>query len=101
MPHARRLLSVLWVARLAISRRAPLPRRRAREKKELKVQTTYWCCVNCPGNPEAWNRHAPYHKQVKRFRQVTEDGGVMQQRDREIAERDARHLRRRATRTWS
>ena len=28
MPHARRLLSVLWVARLAISRRAPLPRRR-------------------------------------------------------------------------
>ena len=33
MPHARRLLSVLWVARLAISRRAPLPRRRARKKK--------------------------------------------------------------------
>ena len=28
MLRARRLLGVLWVARLAISRRAPLPRRR-------------------------------------------------------------------------
>ena len=25
---------------------------------ELKVPTTYWCCVNCPGNPGAWKRHA-------------------------------------------
>eukprot|EP00964_Phaeocystis_antarctica_P095485 scaffold61917_cov59-Phaeocystis_antarctica.AAC.9 len=58
---------------------------------KLKVPTTYWCCANCPGNPGAWKRHAVYHKQVKGFRKVTEDGGVMQQRDREAAEREARY----------
>ena len=57
---------------------------------KLKVPTTYWCCVNCPGNPGAWKRHAVYHKAVKRHRKVTEDGGVMQQRDRETAEEQAR-----------
>eukprot|EP00964_Phaeocystis_antarctica_P005803 scaffold3170_cov54-Phaeocystis_antarctica.AAC.7 len=57
---------------------------------KLKVPTTYWCCVNCPGNPAAWKRHAVYHKQVKRYREATEDGGAVQQRDREIAERQAR-----------
>ena len=58
---------------------------------KLKVPTTYWCCVNCPGNPGAWKRHAPYHKAVKRQRNMNEDGGVTQQRDRETAERDARY----------
>jgi hypothetical protein len=58
---------------------------------KLKVPTTYWCCVNCPGNPGAWKRHAPYHKQVRRQRNMNEDGGVMQQRQRETAERDARY----------
>jgi len=57
---------------------------------KLKVPTTYWCCVNCPGNPAAWKVHAVYHKAVKRRRNTLEDGGVMQQRDREIAERAAR-----------
>jgi tetratricopeptide (TPR) repeat protein len=57
---------------------------------KLKVPTTYWCCVNCPGNPGAWKRHAPYHKEVKRHWRETEDGGVMQQRHREAAERQAR-----------
>jgi tetratricopeptide (TPR) repeat protein len=57
---------------------------------KLKVPTTYWCCVNCPGNPAAWKRHAPYHKAVKRQRNRLEDGGVMQQRDRETAEEAAR-----------
>ena len=57
---------------------------------KLKVPTTYWCCVNCPGNPDAWKRHAPYHKKVKRQRARSEDGGVGQQRDRETAERAAR-----------
>eukprot|EP00964_Phaeocystis_antarctica_P018094 scaffold10037_cov59-Phaeocystis_antarctica.AAC.3 len=57
---------------------------------KLKVPTTYWCCVNCPGNPGAWKRHAVYHKEVKGFRKSTEDGGVMQQRNRELAERVAR-----------
>jgi len=58
---------------------------------KLKVPTTYWCCVNCPGNPAAWKVHAVYHKHVKRHRRETEDGGVVQQRQREIAERDARY----------
>jgi tetratricopeptide (TPR) repeat protein len=57
---------------------------------ELKVPTTYWCCVNCPGNPAAWKRHAPYHKVVRRQRNRCEDGGVTQQREREAAERVAR-----------
>ena len=56
---------------------------------KLKVPTTYWCCVNCPGNPGAWKRHAVYHKEVKRHRKRNEDGGVMQQRNRETAERQA------------
>jgi tetratricopeptide (TPR) repeat protein len=58
---------------------------------ELKVPTTYWCCVNCPANPAAWKRHAPYHKSVKTRRRMTEDGGVVQQRDRKAAEEAARY----------
>eukprot|EP00964_Phaeocystis_antarctica_P028874 scaffold16269_cov60-Phaeocystis_antarctica.AAC.1 len=58
---------------------------------KLKVPTTYWCCVNCPGNPAAWKRHAVYHKKVKGYRTATEDGGVMQQRQREMAEQHARY----------
>jgi tetratricopeptide (TPR) repeat protein len=57
---------------------------------ELKVPTTYWCCVNCPGNPGAWKRHAPYHKVVRRQRNWNEDGGVTQQQQREVAEEAAR-----------
>jgi tetratricopeptide (TPR) repeat protein len=57
---------------------------------ELKVPTTYWCCLNCPANPGAWQRHAPYHKDVKRLRKRVEDGGVVQQRAREVAEEAAR-----------
>ena len=57
---------------------------------KLKVPTTYWCCVNCPGNPGAWKRHAKYHKGVKRHLQDVEDGGVVQQRHRELAELQAR-----------
>ena len=58
---------------------------------KLKVPTTYWCCVNCPGNPAAWKRHAVYHKKVKKQWQTAEDGGVHQQRQREVAEKLARH----------
>eukprot|EP00964_Phaeocystis_antarctica_P009626 scaffold5239_cov66-Phaeocystis_antarctica.AAC.1 len=61
---------------------------------KLKVPTTYWCCVNCPGNPGAWKRHAGYHKQLKGFRTRTEDGGVAQQQNREAAERAARYAAR-------
>eukprot|EP00964_Phaeocystis_antarctica_P040591 scaffold23202_cov56-Phaeocystis_antarctica.AAC.1 len=57
---------------------------------KLKVPTTYWCCVNCPGNPGAWKRHSVYHKGVKARRKANEDGGVSQQRQREVAEEVAR-----------
>ena len=57
---------------------------------KLKVPTTYWCCVNCPGNPGAWKRHAVYHKEVKRKRKLVEDNGESQQQQREQAEQAAR-----------
>eukprot|EP00964_Phaeocystis_antarctica_P130657 scaffold94540_cov66-Phaeocystis_antarctica.AAC.2 len=57
---------------------------------KLKVPTTYWCCINCPGNPGAWKLHAVYHKEVKRHRNRMEDGGASQQLAREAAERVAR-----------
>jgi len=47
--------------------------------------------VNCPGNPGAWKRHAPVHKEVRRQRKNNEDGGEWQQRERETAERAARY----------
>jgi hypothetical protein len=62
--------------------------------RELKIQTTYWCDVNCPGNPDAWKRHTPVHKEVRRARERNEDGGVVQQRQRETAERAAREAAR-------
>ena len=58
--------------------------------RKLKVPTTYWCCVKCPGNPGAWKLHAVYHKEVKTQRNLQDDGGVLQQRAREAAERQAR-----------
>ena len=57
--------------------------------RELKIPTTYWCDVNCPGNPDAWKRHTPVHKAVRRLRETSE-GGMVQQRAREIAEYQAR-----------
>eukprot|EP00964_Phaeocystis_antarctica_P160486 scaffold132110_cov51-Phaeocystis_antarctica.AAC.1 len=58
--------------------------------RKYKVPTTYWCCVNCPGNPGAWKRHSVYHKGLKARRKLVEDGGVLQQRNGEIAEAQAR-----------
>ena len=46
--------------------------------------------MNCPGNPDAWKRHTPVHKAVRRQRKDNEDGGVSQQRQREAAEGAAR-----------
>ena len=57
---------------------------------KLKVPTTYWCCVECPGNPRAWKLHAVYHKEVKAQWKHHEDGGVMQQRRHELVEAQAR-----------
>ena len=59
--------------------------------RELKIPTTYWCDVNCPGNPGAWKRHTVTHKEVRRQRNDSQDGGVVQQRNREAAERAARY----------
>ena len=59
--------------------------------RELKIPTTYWSDVNCPGNPAAWKRHAPVHKEVRKQRKMSEDGGVVQQRIHEAAEEQARH----------
>jgi len=58
--------------------------------RELKIPTTYWCDVNCPGNPAAWKRHAPVHKSARKLRKANEDGGVAQRQAREIAEENAR-----------
>ena len=58
--------------------------------RELKIPTTYWCDVNCPANPAAWQRHTPVHKSARKLRQRSEDGGVRQQRAREIVEEGAR-----------
>ena len=62
--------------------------------RKLKLPTTYWCCVNCPGNPGASQLHVAYHKEEKKQRKMREDGGVMQQRDREVAERQAQRAAR-------
>ena len=55
-----------------------------------KLPTTYWCGIDCPANPGAWKLHGAYHKEEKRQRNTREDGGVAQQRDRELAEEQAR-----------
>ena len=59
--------------------------------RELKIPATYWCDVNCPGNPGSWQRHTPVHRAVRRQRRRTEDGGVMRQQHREAAELQAEY----------
>ena len=58
--------------------------------RELKIPTTYWCDVNCPGNPGAWTRHTVTHKTARKLRKNSEDGGVIQRQNREVAEEQAR-----------
>ena len=55
-----------------------------------KLPTTYQCGVNCPANPGAWLLHGAFHKRVRKERKTKEDGGATQQRQREIAESEAR-----------
>ena len=59
--------------------------------RDQKLPTTYLCGVNCPANPAAWQMHGAFHKRVRKQRKRLEDGGVALQRDRENAERAARH----------
>ena len=58
--------------------------------KELKLQTTYMCGMDCPGNPGAWELHGVFHKKLRKQMKRNEDGGAMQQHHRETAEREAR-----------
>ena len=46
--------------------------------------------MNCPANPGAWELHGAFHKKLRKERKRNEDGGVVQQRDREAAEEQAR-----------
>ena len=57
---------------------------------DLKLPTTYLCGKNCPANPGAWDLHGVFHKKVRKQRKRSEDGGALQQRDREAATHDAR-----------
>ena len=57
--------------------------------RELKLQTTYMCSTDCPGNPGAWELHGVFHKKLRKSRKKLEDGGVEKQRDRKIAEEQA------------
>ena len=57
---------------------------------KLKVPTSYWCGLDCPGNPGAWELHAVYHKKLKKQRKKHADGsGAVQQLNREAAEEQA------------
>ena len=58
--------------------------------RELKLQTTYMCGMDCPGNPSAWELHGVFHKKLRKTMKDREDGGVGQQRSREAAEEQAR-----------
>jgi tetratricopeptide (TPR) repeat protein len=58
---------------------------------DLKLPTTYLCGKNCPANPGAWELHGAFHKRLRKSRKMQEDGGVLQQRTRETAERQARY----------
>ena len=58
--------------------------------KELKLQTTYMCGMDCPANPGAWELHGVFHKKLRKDRKRHEDGGERQQEDREAAEGTAR-----------
>ena len=61
---------------------------------EKKLPATFWCGKDCPANPEAWGKHKAWHKELKVQQERREDGGVAQQRNRELAERDAALARR-------
>ena len=57
---------------------------------DLKLPTTYLCGKDCPANPGAWELHGVFHKKLRKERKRNEDGGAMQQRNREVAEEQAR-----------
>ena len=62
--------------------------------RDQKLPTTYLCGDDCPANPVAWQLHGVFHKKVRKERKTREDGGVAQQRARQVAERQARDAAR-------
>ena len=54
-----------------------------------KLPTTFWCGIDCPANPGARKVHEAYHKGLKKQHKMLR-GGMAQQRDRELAERNTR-----------
>ena len=58
--------------------------------RDEKLPTTYLCGKDCPANPGAWELHGAFHKKLRKGRKVREDGGVVLQQIRELAEREAR-----------
>eukprot|EP00964_Phaeocystis_antarctica_P143329 scaffold108852_cov60-Phaeocystis_antarctica.AAC.1 len=58
--------------------------------RDEKMPTTYLCGKNCPANPGAWKLHGAFHKKLRKQRKTNSDSGVGQQRNREVAEREAR-----------
>ena len=61
---------------------------------ELKLQTTYMCGMDCPANPGAWELHGVFHKKLRKQQKRNEDGGAVQQRNREAAEVQASYAAR-------
>eukprot|EP00964_Phaeocystis_antarctica_P000855 scaffold470_cov71-Phaeocystis_antarctica.AAC.2 len=59
--------------------------------RDQKLPTTYLCGVNCPANPGAWQLHGAFHKKVRKERKRAEDGGLVQQKNHEAAEKLALH----------
>ena len=55
-----------------------------------KLPTTYWCGLDCPANPFAWDLHATFHKEQREHQKACEDGGVTQRNHREAADEHAR-----------
>eukprot|EP00964_Phaeocystis_antarctica_P039351 scaffold22503_cov52-Phaeocystis_antarctica.AAC.4 len=58
--------------------------------RDEKLPTTYQCGKGCPANPGAWDLHGVFHKKVRKQRKRWEDGGAVQQRNRDVAEEQAR-----------
>ena len=54
------------------------------------MPTTYWCGIDCPENPSAWELHEAFDKKVREQRKAWEDGGEVQRLNHETAEREAR-----------
>ena len=60
----------------------------------LKLVTSYWCGKKCPAGRGPWKQHTKWHEELKKLQEIQEDGGVIQQQNREAAERAAQRAER-------